>query len=57
MKTAALSFVASLAAASAQDAYPQQLRGDRILSVATSAKAEKLAASSAKSSKAKSSKT
>jgi hypothetical protein len=56
MKTAALFFVASLVAASAQDAYPQQLRGDRFLSV--SAKAEKPEASiSAKSSKAKSSKT
>ncbi len=48
MRSVALLFVAALASASAQDAYNHQLRGDRMLSVAT-AKASK--ASSAKSSK------
>ena len=48
MRSVSLLFVAALASASAQDAYNHQLRGDRMLSVAT-AKASK--ASSAKSSK------
>ena len=56
MRTSALIFAAALATASAQDAYNQQLRGDRFLSVST--KAEK-AMSVAKASKSstKSSKT
>jgi len=55
MRSVALLFVAALASASAQDAYNHQLRGDRMLSVAT-AKASK-PPTAAKSSKAKSSKT